>query len=874
MTESACAAATGSWVTITTVWPSSSTTSRRRASTSRPVRVSSAPVGSSANTTSGRVTSARAIATRCCCPPESCEGRWRSRFSSPTRAATSRTVERRGRWPSRRIGRPMFCATVSDGSRLKAWKTNPIRSRRRMVRRRSLSRARSTSPSVTVPEVGRSRPAATLRNVLLPEPEGPMMAVKDPRGRSTLTPSRATTAPSPLPWTLRTSRRATAGAPTAASGESGEEVIMVLDSRDHEEALPSGLHASSCPRAGAAGGGQPYRARLRALGYSRLRRMIRLMPWAVGGGELVAGRSTRARVLAIGRLTAPTHSPWFWLTLWISVTAAGLIAQIPALSDSGGPVPANEVIHNLSGVSFAACGLIAWRRRPDSAVGPMLTVAGFGVLLPAILGQIDSPLAFTASQLFGELWIALYAALILSFVTGGRLTTKIDVLLVETFIVGLFVVQFAVLLFLPDEQNLLVAWPDAGIANALVKFQWALLAVASLGVVAVTAHRWRVASRPRRRALLPSLGGSLSAALYAANLTALIAGSPSVLLMTALNAALLTVPAALLWGLLRSRLARSGLADLFRELGTLRGATLEAGLAKALDDPALVLAYRVPGEQSYIDGRGQPIPPPAPRGQRPAAPAQRDRRELALLVYDASLEDDPELVGAVAAAAAIALDDERLRTESEDRHAELRASRERIVTAGDAERRRLERNLHDGAQQRLVSVALQLRMIQSRIDTDPALAKRLAASAGDELSKSLEELRELARGIHPSVLNHGLKPALDSLASRSGVPTSVSFHAQERLPEPVELAAYFVASEALANVAKYAQATQASVRVSRSNGVAVIEIADDGVGGADETAGTGLLGLADRVAALDGTLRILSPPGAGTVVTADLPCAS
>jgi signal transduction histidine kinase len=228
----------------------------------------------------------------------------------------------------------------------------------------------------------------------------------------------------------------------------------------------------------------------------------------------------------------------------------------------------------------------------------------------------------------------------------------------------------------------------------------------------------------------------------------------------------------------------------------------------------------------------------------------------------------------VAAAAAIALDDARLQAESDDRLAELRASRERIVAAGDAERRRLERNLHDGAQQRLVFVALQLRMIQSRVRTDPELVERLATSAGDELSKSLEELRELARGIHPSVLNHGLKAALGSLASRSGVPTTLSFPAMERLPEPVELAAYFVACEALANVAKYAGATKASVRVSRRDGLAVIEITDDGVGGVDETAGTGLQGLADRVAALDGTLRILSPPGAGTVVTADLPCAS
>src|SRR3954470_12441635 len=184
--------------------------------------------------------------------------------------------------------------------------------------------------------------------------------------------------------------------------------------------------------------------------------MIRLMPWAVGASELVARPPARARVHGLGRLTAPTRSPWFWLALWVSAAAAGFVAQIPALFDRGPPVAANEVFHNLSGVSFAACGLVAWRRRPDSAVGPMLTATGFGVLLSAILGQLDSPLAFTLALLFGELWIALYAALILSFVTGGRLATRIDVLLVEVFIVGLLVMQFVVQLFLPDERNLLL----------------------------------------------------------------------------------------------------------------------------------------------------------------------------------------------------------------------------------------------------------------------------------------------------------------------------------------------------------------------------------------------------------------------------------
>jgi len=602
--------------------------------------------------------------------------------------------------------------------------------------------------------------------------------------------------------------------------------------------------------------------------------MNSLTPWTVGVRELVARPVARRRLDGLGRLTAPTHGVWFWLALWIAAGLAGFTALIPVLFDRGEPLPAHDVIHSLSGLSFAACGLVAWRRRPDSAVGRLLTITGFGVLVPEIVTQVDSPLAFTLVLLFGELWIVLYATLILSFATGGRLASRFDMVIVEAYFLGLFVMQFALLLFLPDERNLLLVWPHADVANVLNKLQFGVLAVAALAVVVVIAYRWQAASRPRRRALLPSLAGCLSALLYAANLITLIAGSPSVALVTVLNAALLTVPAALLWGLLRSRLARAGLPDLFRELGTLRGPRLEAGLAEALGDPELVLAFRVPGERSYIDGAGQPVAPPAPGGDRMAAAIERDDRELGMLVYDASLEDDPELVGAVAATAAIALDDARLQAESEGRLAELRASRERLVAAGDAERRRLERNLHDGAQQRLVSVALQLRMIQSRIHTDPALAERLATSASDELSQSLEELRELARGIHPAVLNHGLKAALESLASRAPVAAAVYFDAPRRLPAPVELAAYFVACEALANVAKYAGATRASVSVSLRDGVLVVAIADDGVGGADESAGTGLQGLADRVSALDGTLRILSPAGAGTVVTAELPCAS
>jgi signal transduction histidine kinase len=204
---------------------------------------------------------------------------------------------------------------------------------------------------------------------------------------------------------------------------------------------------------------------------------------------------------------------------------------------------------------------------------------------------------------------------------------------------------------------------------------------------------------------------------------------------------------------------------------------------------------------------------------------------------------------------------------------ELRASRARLVEAGDAERRRLERDLHDGAQSRLVGLALLLRTARARAVEDRELAT-LLDQAQEELRTSLAELRELARGIHPAILTErGLAPALDGLVSRVPVPVTLEADSEERLPEPVESAAYFVVSEALANVAKYAQASHATVRVLRANGRVTVDVTDDGVGGADAARGSGLRGLADRLGALDGTLSLDSPPGRGTRLHAEIPCA-
>jgi signal transduction histidine kinase len=212
-------------------------------------------------------------------------------------------------------------------------------------------------------------------------------------------------------------------------------------------------------------------------------------------------------------------------------------------------------------------------------------------------------------------------------------------------------------------------------------------------------------------------------------------------------------------------------------------------------------------------------------------------------------------------------------TERERHLQEIRASRARLVEAQDAERRRLERNLHDGAQQRLVSLSLALRLAQAKLEADSGGARDILTAAGDELALALAELRELARGIHPAMLtDRGLGAAVESLVTRAPLPVELGVMPDERLPAQVEAAAFYVISEALANIGKYAQASLARVSVSRENGYAVVEVDDDGVGGANPAGGSGLRGLVDRVEALDGTLEVVSPEGGGTHIRAEIPC--
>jgi signal transduction histidine kinase len=206
---------------------------------------------------------------------------------------------------------------------------------------------------------------------------------------------------------------------------------------------------------------------------------------------------------------------------------------------------------------------------------------------------------------------------------------------------------------------------------------------------------------------------------------------------------------------------------------------------------------------------------------------------------------------------------------------ELRARREQLFDVVEAERRRIERDLHDGAQQRLVALAMNLGMAKEKFDRDPAAARALMEEAHREAKQAMVELRNLARGIHPAVLSdRGLDAALSSLAGRAPVPVTVDVQVPERPPAAVETTAYFVVAEALTNIAKHAGASRAAVKVARQNGHLTVEVSDDGIGGADTSRGTGLAGLVDRVTAVDGHIRLSSPAGGPTVLTVELPCAS
>ncbi|MGZ6587577.1 MAG: sensor histidine kinase [Solirubrobacteraceae bacterium] len=559
--------------------------------------------------------------------------------------------------------------------------------------------------------------------------------------------------------------------------------------------------------------------------------------------------------------------------LWLTAAAAEWAALRPVIFQEH--VMPEVVLYHVVGGSFAACGLLAWHRRPESRVGLLMVVTGLLFFVHVTLNRFHSSFADTVGNAVSNYWVITFVALLVWFPGGRRRWIAAERVVIAAFVVAEVVLALAWMLFAEVPGNLALVLPNPQVAAAIDKTASSLGFAASVCLAMLLAARWLQATRPVRRASAPAAVGALTLLfLGALILQGVFTAAQSPYLVWPTLVGLVLVPIVFLAGVWRRWVARAAVGDLLVGLESMRGRPLQAALAKALGDPTLTLAYWLPQFGSYADSDGEKLELPTDDDKRLLAVVEQDGERVAAIVYDASLAEERKLLDGVVAAVGIALKNERLGAELRARVNELSASRARIVDAGDQERRRLERNLHDGAQQRLVALGMQLRLLGPRIRTDPAAAEALVTAAAAELATSVDELRELAHGIHPPVLGHGPTVALESLAARSTVATDVSVDLLDRLPEVVEVAAYFVASEALANVAKHAQATAAQINVSRGAKGALVEVADDGVGGADDAGGSGLRGLADRVEALGGQLRVTSPLGVGTTISAVIPCGS
>ncbi len=545
------------------------------------------------------------------------------------------------------------------------------------------------------------------------------------------------------------------------------------------------------------------------------------------------------------------------------------------------------------GVAFVALtvGIAVWRRRPESRTGPLVAALAIAFVLPDLWAVFPrSALAVTIA--FATTWLnaALLGHVVLSYPTG-RLASRLDRGMVVGAYVFAGVYALTLLLFydprFPHQRDLWecvvcaapythLAWHDVtGTTDAL---DWVLFALA-LVFLGLLVRKVVRATPLGRRVVLPLVAAGVFIAVEFAVQFGLYGGPVnswrSGTWFWIVTGAGLAVPLALAAGLLWGRAARSAVADLVVELEHVPGGSVRDALARALGDPSLELGLWLPEQQVYVDPAGATLELPAARAERAVTALGTTEAPVAVLVHDPALLEQRALLDAAGAAARLALENERLQAELRRQLDEVRESRGRIVQAGDEERRRLERNLHDGAQQRLLGLGLALQLVRSHLDGGAEAATELLAEAEAELKSALDELRELARGIHPAILtDRGLEAALRSLAERSTVPVKIVAVPGERLAEPVEAAAYFLVSESLANVVKYANASGVEVSVTRRDGTAVVDVADDGVGGADPARGSGLRGLTDRIQALGGRLSVDSPEGSGTRLHAEIPCGS
>jgi signal transduction histidine kinase len=527
-------------------------------------------------------------------------------------------------------------------------------------------------------------------------------------------------------------------------------------------------------------------------------------------------------------------------------------------------------------------GLWIWAWRPATRMGPLM------FWWPASWVAADLTVAFPDSRLVSTFGLVLfgmgpivYAQMALSYPTG-RLASRLAWAYV--FLAGYLaqVIQNAYDVLYYDARGcpfcspreptyFHVGAPPFSLDSWNKGWAYEIIAVLPIGLY-VLYRRYFTSGTGARRTMGPLvLAATVVTCTSWVQLIFIVMGDQSPLsnLSYVEDAGLIAVALASFLGLYFTRRARGPVGNLVVQLGRAGPGRVGEALARAVGDPSLTLALWLPERGVWVNEAGAEA----------ALPEDPDRavtfigNKLAAIIHDPVFLDQPAMLEAAGAAARFALENERLQADLRSQLAELRESRSRIVRAGDDERRRLERDLHDGAQQRLLGIGMALQLIRSKLDGNEA-ARSLLDETETEMQAALAELRELARGIHPAVLtDNGLASAVRTLAERAPVFVDVSA-VDERLPPDVETAAYFIVAEGLANIARYARASRAWVRIERRNGVLAIEVGDDGVGGAHLGAGSGLRGLADRAGALDGHLRVESEPGRGTRLLAEIPCAS
>src|SRR3954468_10588207 len=576
--------------------------------------------------------------------------------------------------------------------------------------------------------------------------------------------------------------------------------------------------------------------------------------------------------------------PWVvWSIVLTGCLASGVSVSLDAtvdpisgaIDDETGTRLVLALLFGFLTLTYVCCGLMAWWHRPASRFGVLMICVGFTIFL-AGLSRATNDFLFTIGHAMHLLPPVLFAQLFLAFPTG-RLRSPLErtmIALACATAVGLGLLRLT--LGGIGARNLLEVVDAPTVSAAILRLQYVVITVACLIALAILVRRRRRAAGPLRRSL------SVLVASFAVGLVMIglllgsqVVGAPWVdQIRWATFATLGVAPIVFMICIVNDRLARSAVGELVIELQRDPApADLRDGLARALRDPSLTLAYWLPDFARYVDADGRPVELPTSDSSRAKTLIDHRGAHVALLLHDPVLDDEPALLDAVAAAAGIALENGRLHADLRARLDELRDSRARIVQAGQEERKRLERDLHDGAQQRLVALSLELSLLEQTMHGDAAARRRIDHARG-EIARSLEELRDLARGLHPAVVSgHGLEVALEQLAAGAPVPVRLTVDVASRLPECLEVAAFYLIAESLANIGKHAAAASATVTVTRTGDQVVVEVVDDGIGGADAEGGSGLRGLADRVECLEGRMRIWSPAGGGTRLRAELPCA-